>query len=70
MIVINRYLGNRYVSFLLACLVFYGILHTLYLKNREYYSEPFAINFSYANDISFSLSSVYCLFYADEILVR
>lgn len=35
MIVINRYLGNRYVSFLLACLVFFGILHTVYLKTES-----------------------------------
>lgn len=35
MIVINRYLGNRYVSFLLACLLCYGMLHTLYLKTES-----------------------------------
>lgn len=30
MIVINRHLGNRYVSFALTCLVFFGILHAIF----------------------------------------
>lgn len=35
MIVINQYLGNRYVSFLLACMVFFGLLHALYLRTES-----------------------------------
>lgn len=35
MTLINRLLANRYVSFLLACLVFVGILHTLYLRTES-----------------------------------
>ena len=35
MILINRFLGNRYISFSLACLVLVGILHSLYLRTES-----------------------------------